>query len=161
MNNTKLKYILFILIFLFAFKSLSFSKINSKIVFKINDEIVTNIDLDNEKKFLLFLNPKLNNLSKKQIQKISRDSFTNRMIKETELKKYFDLNKKNVGKKYVERFISNIGHNNIETLKNKLGEFNLKYSIFEKNFLIDNLWKEYIFNRFKSKVKIDVNKLKK
>ena len=161
MINNKKKYIVCTLLFLLTFISVAVAKINSKILYKISDEIITNIDLENEKKFLIFLNPKLNNLSNDQINKISLSSLENRKIKEIELRKYFDLNQDNIGSNFIDNFISNTNYNNKDTLKIKLNEINLEYDFFEKNFIIDNLWREFIFNRFKSQIKIDTVKLKK
>ena len=161
MINNKKKYIIFTLLFLLTFISVAVAKINSKILYKISDEIITNIDLENEKKFLIFLNPNLNNLSKEQINKISLSSLENRKIKEIELRKYFDLDKDNIGSKFIDNFISNSNYDSKESFKIKLNEINLEYNFFEKNFTIDNLWREFIYNRFKSQIKVDKNKLKK
>ena len=137
------------------------AKINSKILYKISNEIITNIDLENEKKFLIFLNPKLNNLSNEQINKISLSSLENRKIKEIELRKYFDLNHDNIGSKFIENFMSSANYDSKNAFKIKLNEINLEFDFFEKNFIIDNLWREFIYNRFKSQIKIDTDKLKK
>jgi len=161
MINNKKKYIICTLLFLLISMSLVFAKINSKILYKISDEIITNIDLENERKFLIFLNPNLNNLSNEQLNKISLSSLQNRKIKEIELRKYFDLNQDNIGSKFIDNFISNTSYDSKKTFKIKLNEINLEYVFFEKNFIIDKLWKEYIYDRFKSQIKIDTDKLKK
>ena len=140
--------------------SATFAKINSKILLKISDEIITNIDLENERKFLIFLNPNLNNLSDEQINKISLGSLENRKIKEIELRKYFDLNKENIGSKYIDNFISGTNYSSKNEFKIKLNEIKLEYNFFEENFIIDSLWREFIYNRFKSQIKIDTDKLK-
>ena len=159
-NNNK-KYIIFTLLILLTSLSIASAKINSKILFKISDEIITNIDLENEKKFLIFLNPNLNNLSDEQINKISLSSLENRKIKEIELRKYFDLNKDNIGSKFIDNFIASANYNSKDAFKIKLNEIDLELNFFEKNFIIDNLWREYIYNRFKPQIKIDTDKLKK
>tara|TARA_B100000401_G_C52799406_1_gene717702 strand:- start:1030 stop:1956 length:927 start_codon:yes stop_codon:yes gene_type:complete len=160
MNSNNFKYIFFIITIILGLESIAWSKINSQIIFKINNEIITNIDIENEKKFLQFLNPKLKNLSNQKIESISINSIKNRVIKEIELRKYFELNDSSLGMKYVQRFVSKSNYTNIENLMNELSMKELNYKVFEKNFLIDNLWREFIFNRFKSKVNIDINKLK-
>ena len=154
------KQVYLIIFFLFTFENLLFSEINLKILYKINDQIITNIDLENEKKFLIFLNPNLKNLSNIQIKNISLDSLKNRKIKEIELNKYFDLKKENLSDVYISNFITNTNYQNLEKLKISLQEFNLKYSNFEKNLIIDNLWREFIFKKFKSKIKINEEKLR-
>ena len=83
----------------------SYSNIETKILFKINNEIITNIDLENEKKFLIFLNPNLRNLSNEQVNKIATDSTKNRKIKEIELNNYLELNKDELSKSYIDNFI--------------------------------------------------------
>ncbi len=151
-------------IFLFFFViSICTSVLSSKIeiIYKINDEIITSIDIENEKKFLIFLNPNLKNLSSSQITNISKDSLKNRKIKEIELEKFFNIEQENMGKKYVMNFISNTKFENLDNLKLELNKVSLSYQYLEKNFLIDNIWREYIFERFKSKIKIDKEKLKK
>ncbi len=157
-----LKKFLFILISIFfIFESSTLSNINSEIVVKINNEIITNIDVEKEKKFLIFLNPKLKNLSNTRINEISKKSLINRTIKKIELEKYFDLKVEKLGEVYVKNFISNSSFSNLEVLKNELKNSNIDYNFFEDNFKIDNLWREFIYNKFKSRVKLNIQELKK
>ncbi len=158
MINLNKKIFLFLLVITICTSALS-SKI--EIIYKINNDIITSIDIENEKKFLIFLNPNLKNLSMSQIENISKDSLKNRKIKEIELEKFFNIEQEKMGKKYVMNFISNTNFKNIDNLKLELNKVSLSYQYLEKNFLIDNVWREYIFERFKSKIRIDEDKLKK
>ena len=160
MTNKITKKILFLTIFVLFFSKFAFSSTKIEILYKINDQIVTNKDLENEKKFLLFLNSKLKKLSNQKIEKISEDSLLNRKIKEIELKKYFNLSNNSKGKDAVDNFILNANISR-DILIEQLKSINLKYDYFENNFLIDNLWREYIFNRFNAQVKINYDELKK
>ena len=160
MNNFEFKIITNI-IFLFIFTTIAYSNVDLKIKYKINDQIVTNIDLQNEKRFLIFLNPNLRNLSNTQLENISNESYKNRKIKEIELRKYFDFEKKNLGEKYIEQFVVNSNFNSKDELLIKLKNENLNYEDFRKNFFIDNLWREFIFGKFKSQIKINIDELKK
>ena len=160
MNNFKFKIITNI-IFLFIFTTIAYSNVDLKIKYKINDQIVTNIDLQNEKRFLIFLNPNLRNLSNTQLENISNESYKNRKIKEIELRKYFDFEKKNLGEKYIEQFVVNSNFDSKDELLIKLKNENLNYEDFRKNFFIDNLWREFIFGKFKSQIKINIDELKK
>ena len=47
-----------------------------------------------------------------------------------------------------------------EMLKSELDKIDLEYIFFENNFLIDNLWREFVYNKFNSSVKIDIEKLR-
>tara|TARA_Y100001958_G_C21208451_1_gene534362 strand:+ start:81 stop:1007 length:927 start_codon:yes stop_codon:yes gene_type:complete len=154
-----IKNLFLILLFINLSTCFSFSKTNTSILKKINNEIITSIDLENEKQFLLFLNPNMKNLSNSQIEKISENSLVNRKIKEIELMKYFDIDKDNFGEVYSENFIANSNFQNKELFLSKLDEYNLNYKYFIRNIGIDNLWKEFIFNKFKTKIKIDTDSL--
>tara|TARA_B100000003_G_scaffold208662_1_gene229713 strand:- start:641 stop:1564 length:924 start_codon:yes stop_codon:yes gene_type:complete len=156
-NSIKLLLILFLVNLLTIG---AYSKVNTSILMKINDEIITNIDLENEKQFLLMLNPNMNTLSNTQIEKISENSLINRKIKELELIKYFDINNLDMQSIYIENFIKNSSFKNKENLNVRLEEYNVQYSYFKKNIIIDNLWKEFIFDKFRSQIKVDINKLK-
>tara|TARA_B100001250_G_C19793510_1_gene787675 strand:+ start:791 stop:1705 length:915 start_codon:yes stop_codon:yes gene_type:complete len=157
----KIKYLLLIFMFLFMSKSYVFSKINLDILYKINDQIITNVDLENEKKFLILLNPNLKKISANKINEISNKSIKNRKIKEIELTKFIDINKENLGKKYLENFIISSKFKDMKNLLSQLDKVGLKFNYFEKSILIDNIWREFIFNKFKSQINIDINSLKK
>ena len=63
-----------------------------EIIFKINNQIITNFDIQKETKYLLALNPSLNNLSTKQIKELSKNSLIREKIKENEILKYYKIN---------------------------------------------------------------------
>ncbi len=161
MIKLRIKDIILITLLCLSFTTNAFAEINSEIKFKINEKIITNIDIDNEKKFLIFLNPQLNNLPNSQIQTITEKSIKNRLIKEIELEKIYDLNKIEVGEEYIDRFISKNKIPNKEVLKQELTKINLSYEYFKNSFLVDNIWREFIYKKFQSRVKIDIEKLKK
>ena len=52
-----------------------------KIKYKINEEIITNFDVINEKNYLIFLRPNLKDLSNNEILKISEKSLIREIIK--------------------------------------------------------------------------------
>ena len=62
-----------------------------KILTKIGDQIITNIDIENEYKYLISLNKEYQKLEKNKILNFARSSLLREKIKEIELKKYFDL----------------------------------------------------------------------
>lgn len=155
------RLILIISIFLIFNGNSLYAKIKTSIIFKINNEIVTNIDLENEKRFLIFLNPKLSNLSENQIENISLNSLKNRKIKKIELDKFLDLTEIKNDEIYIKNFISSTKLRNIDDLKVELIKFKIDYNFFLENFKIDNIWREFIFNKFNSQVKINVDELKK
>ena len=65
------------------------SNADIEIKYKIGDEIITNIDILNEKKYLIFLRPGLKNIPEKEIIVISKNSIIRETIKKRELNKIF------------------------------------------------------------------------
>ena len=62
---------------------------NAKIFIKakVNNQIITNIDIKNEKNYLLALNPNLRNLPEENVNRYAIDSAINEKVKKLKLKK--------------------------------------------------------------------------
>ena len=56
-----------------------------KIKYKIGEEIITNIDIINERQYLIFLRPELKNLSNNEMLEISKNSLIREIIKKRKL----------------------------------------------------------------------------
>ena len=65
-SNKLINIIFFFVIFFYIQNSFSEQK-NAKIIIKINNEIITNQDIKNEKKFLIAFNESLKTLDKKKM----------------------------------------------------------------------------------------------
>ena len=130
---------------------------------KVNDKIITNIDIYKEIEYLKILNPNLNELNKIKIFEISKNSLINQLIKQSEVEKYFDLNKniKLLDQVYFD-LIQKLNLNNEKELEQLLTLKN-SFSIDEiKNKLkIELFWNDIIFNKYKNQVKIDKEKILK
>ena len=81
-----IKFIVTLIILIFL---TNFSKANIKIKYKIDDQIITNIDVLNEKDYLIFIRPSLQSLPKEEILKISENSLIKEIIKKKEINKIF------------------------------------------------------------------------
>ena len=68
MNTTKF----FLILVIFVSLSTNIFANSIKILVKVQDEIITNVDINNEIKYLLLLNPKLNELNNKRIKEIAK-----------------------------------------------------------------------------------------
>ena len=62
--------VIFLILIFFIFINFSYSKIDLKIIMKINNQIVTSYDIEKESNYLLALNPKLNEINKKDLFKL-------------------------------------------------------------------------------------------
>jgi len=87
---------LLLIIFIF-FSTVNFSKSYEevKILYKIDDKIITNLDVINEYNYLIALNNDLANLEKKESLKIAEGSLIREKIKFNELIKYVEIEKFN------------------------------------------------------------------
>ncbi len=149
----------FLIFFLIFFKSsVSFSQIQIK--YKIGEEIITNVDILNERKYLIFLRPGLKELPESEITKISTNSLIKEIIKKKELKKIF----KDIEKKDYREIKKNLF--NFKKVKNE-NEFielikknSISYEKILEKIKYEALWNELIFRKFNSLVKIDEKKLK-
>ena len=132
------------------------------IVFDVNDQIITNIDIEKESRYLTTLNVQLKKLNPKKILTISKESALREKIKEIELLKYFDLKAKNpLTEKYIENFYLRLKLTNKIELGNLLNSHGLSMEYVEKKINIELTWNQLIYEKYNRQVNIDVNKLKK
>ena len=75
----------FIIIFIFFYFTSFASSIENKILFKINNEIITTLDIFNESKYLKSLNVEVKNLDDNQIFEIAKRSLIRNKIKKIEI----------------------------------------------------------------------------
>ena len=152
-----------ILIFFFYLFVNSFAyPIESYVVVKINDKIITNIDISIESRYLLALNPRLKDVDKSKLTKIAKNSIIREKIKENELNKYFDLTKKN---KFIDRIMSNyyqqMGIGSKNEFINYLKKNNLIYSEVEYKIGIEAAWNDMIYNKFRNQISVDKIQIEK
>ena len=156
--NRKISAI-FILFLIFTNASLGFE---NKILFKVNNEIITSVDILNEINYLNSLNENLKNLKKEKIFQIAKNSLIREKIKEITLLKIFEeikLNEEDYNRSVLNNYsYSNI--NNIDELNLYLKKFNLNTKKIKKKVSINALWNQIIYDKFSKNVKIDVKKLK-
>ena len=132
------------------------------IVFDVNDQIITNIDVEKESKYLISLNDQLKKLNPKRILDISKESALREKIKEIELLKYFDLTAENpLTEKYIESFYLRLKLTNKVELSSLLNNYGLSMEYVEKKINIELTWNQLIYEKYKDQINIDVNKLKK
>ncbi len=152
--------IIFFLLHLFF--SLEVFSSENKILFKIENEIITSIDLRNEYLYLLALNPGLKSLSELEILEISKKSLIKEKIKNIEISKNID--NPNLPIDYLERILQSVYKkiqiNNLNDFKKYLNIKNIKYEDVLQKITIEALWNQLILSKYSSKVKINENYLR-
>jgi len=158
-----IKYLKIALIIFF----LTFSKgltIENKIILKIDNEIITTLDVYKEITNIKFFNRNLNNLSDEEIYQISIQSLIKYEIKKNEISKKFkivEIQNKDYLDQLIEKTFKDLGFQNLQNFKNELIKREISFENFEEKLKIEILWNQLIFSTYYNKLVIDEEKLKK
>ena len=157
----KKKFLLFFGIIFFIFNSNSIS-LENKILVKIENQIITSIDVNNEYKYLVALNPSLKNSKKDDILKLSKRSILQEKIKKIEIEKNF--NNPQIPQEFLEQILKNvyskIGFTNLDDFKKYLISNNIDFENVRNKLEIEALWNELILIKFSSKLKVNEKELR-
>ena len=150
----------FILLFLLIFNQSE--SIETKIIHRIQNEIITNIDIKNEFKYLIALNNSLKKLDKEKILSISNESIIREKIKQIELLKKFKKIKLN--EEYlnilVKKIYLRLNLKSINEFELYLKDYDLEINDIITKATIDAMWGELIIKMYSSKISINENKIK-
>jgi len=156
-----MKKIFLIIIICLGFETVQ--SLETKIVYIIQNEIITTVDIKNEFKYLLALNNSLKELDEERILIISNESLIREKIKKIELSKNFKKIELNEG--YMDILLKNIysrlNLNSINEMEQYLKDYDLTLNMVKKKITIDALWNELIIQRYNSKITINEDKIKK
>lgn len=156
------KFILFTLCFYNILCSNLFS-FENKILFKINNEIISTIDIYNEISYLKLLNPDIKNLDQNRLYEIAKNSLIREHIKKIELiRNNINLNiEENKLDKVKKNFSDRLRLNSEKELENILKQLNLNKKDIIDKLIIESMWNSLIVKKFIKDVKIDEEKIKK
>ena len=159
MHKKKILIYLGLIFFIFNTSSIS---LENKILIKIEDQIITSLDINNEYKYLVALNPDIKKSDKNEIIKLAKRSILQERIKKIEIEKNF--NNPKLPKKFIEEILKNIyskiGISSLDDFKKYLINNNIDFENVKNKLKIEALWNELILIKFSSKVKINEKELK-
>ena len=160
-GNKKMKFILILFLnVVFIFNPVN--SLENKILIKINNEIITYLDILDEMNYLKAFNKNIRSLEEKQIYEIAKKSLVRDKIKSIEILRYVD--KIEVNQKYINKIIKltqeKIGTNSENEFKDYIKNFNLNLSKIESKISIEALWNELIISKYSKKIKIDESNIK-
>jgi len=151
------------LFYIFLLFSSNLYALENKILFKINDEIITTVDIYNEISYLKILNPKINDLDDEKIYEISKNSIIREKIKELEIAKNYE--NADFDKEYLDKLLINyskkMGYGSFEQFSNYINSNNLNIKDIKKKIKLEILWNQLIINKFLNDVKIDKIEIEK
>ena len=155
------KRIIFIIILIFIFQKNTYG-IENKILFKIDNKIITSVDIFDHINYLSIINPDIKKLDKNTIFEISKNSLIRYKIKEIEIFKRFK--KLEFKDEFTEKILINkftkLGLNNVNDIENFLSSENILINTIKKKIAIEYYWNDLIIKLYSDKVKIDKEKIK-
>ena len=156
----KLKIILFF--FIFFFNNLVLSNEN-KILFKVENEIITSLDILNEIRYLNSINSNFQNLDKNKKFQIAKNSLIKDKIKFIALSAIIEkikLNDEDFKRIAISSYAS-VGVNDYDQLIDHLNQFNVDLKTLRKKISISSVWNQFIYDRYSQNIKIDIEQIKK
>ena len=156
----KLKLLFIFLTILLNFQSLN--ALENKILFKVDNEIITTLDIYEEIKFLKAFNPEVNGLDKTELFEISKNSILRNTIKKIEIMNIVEELK--IDDKFLSKLIkskySKIGLDSLEKFEIYSRDKSLDLEFIKEKFTIELIWNDYIYKKFYHKIVIDREKIK-
>ena len=151
-----------ILIFIFIPINISYS-LENKIILKVNNNIITSVDILNEIIYLESINAEFKNASSTDAFEISKKSLIKEKIKEIELLKYIEDLKieEKLYEQIIKDYFGRLGIESILELEKFFMNKGLNPSLIEKKITIEILWNQLIYTKFHQNVKVDENLIKK
>jgi len=160
-GNKKFNLFIFVFLFLLFFKN-NLIALENKILFKVNNSIITSLDVENEMIYIKIFNQHSSKLSDNNIFNIAKKNLVREKIKEIEISKF--VKKIKLDKKYLDNLIEStylkLGFETKSNFFEFLKSNNLNIDMIEKKISIQVLWNQLIVAKFSKKIVIDENNLK-
>ena len=135
-----------------------------KILYKINDSIITNQDIFEEINYLVSLNKNLTQLNNKQLSSNAEKSLIREIIKKDEINKFYEINydeeiKTEKTESIIKNFRETIGFKSSQEFEDYLKVKNININELKEKFIIEQFWNQLIFDKYRNFIKIDSNRI--
>ena len=134
----------------------------NKILLKVNNELITTIDVSNEINYLKSVNKNFENLETQKIIEIARNSLIKDKIKKITLLpivKEFEINDDDFKRILISNY-SNLGLTNINEISEHLKKYNVKTNLIRDKMTVNAIWSQFIYDKFAKNIRIDRDQLK-
>jgi peptidyl-prolyl cis-trans isomerase SurA len=154
-----IKYTKYIIIcFVCLLLSLGFANsFENKILLKVNNEIITSLDILNEMEYLQIINEEFKNIKKDEAFKISKNSIIREKIKKIEIKRLIKEIK--IEDKVFENLLFNYFKEfeikSITEFENFFLDRDIDPNEIRKKITIEFFWNQLIYSKYQNNVKID------
>ncbi len=144
---------------------LFFSNINAsevKILYKLENEIITSHDIKNELNYLISLNNNLTSLGNDKLNQIAVNSAIKEKIKYLELINYFKLDEDNfeVDEIVLKELFTRLNIKDLDSLKRYFTSYNLNLDQVKFKIKVELFWNKLIFDKYQKNISINKNELK-
>ena len=131
------------------------------IIYTVDNVPITSNQVKNEISYLKIVNENLNKMDDKSLVVYASKSILREKIKELEISKYFKFGLNNkIVEQNLSNFISKRGLNSLDDFKKILKNSDLSVDYVKKKIEIELLWNNLIYEKYKNKLSIDVDKIK-
>lgn len=163
-----MKLILKRLVILFILISISFEAIcaDIKILYKVNEEIITTYDIEIESNYLKTLNLNLKKIPKKDLYQTATQSLIREKIKKKEINRVFEIDYEraiysNSINDIINNFYSNLGFASEDEFDIYLKKNDVSQKDLREKFVVEQFWNQLIVNKYNNSIQIDENKINK
>ena len=151
--------LIFFLLFFLLFPKYSYLQ-EVSIIYTVDNVPITTNQVKNEISYLKIVNENLNKMDDKSLVVYASKSILREKIKELEISKYFKFG---LNEKIVEQNLANLiskrNLNSLDDFKKILKNSDLSIDYIKKKIEIELLWNNLIYEKYKDKLSIDVNKI--
>ena len=163
MNKQKIILIIINIFFLIFKNNISLAESNFYIVVKVDNEIITNVDIAQEINYLISLNNDLQKMNKKQLIKLAKDSLIREKIKKNELNKNINslAVKEDVFQNIIKNYYKKLNLNSLEDFENYLLLYNVSLAEIKEKIRIEILWNQHVYYKYRNLLNINEEELKK
>ena len=138
------------LIFFILICSNNVDAFENRILVKIDQELITSVDIYNQSKYLIALNEEMKNLKDEEIFEISKNFIIREKIKKISL--YEENIELKIDDQILDRYIKSSFKfkklNDLNDFKKFIETLELKFEYMREKLIIDILWNNLIFNKY-------------
>ena len=135
---------------------------DNKILLKVNNELITSIDILNEINYLTSVNQNIDNLEKNKVFEIARNSLIKDKIRKIALLSIVE--KIEITDDDFERVLisnySNTGLKTIKEISDHINRYNISDELIREKMTINAIWNQFIYDKYSKNIKINIPELK-
>lgn len=154
----KIAFILFVLFFI----NTNLISLENRILMKVDNEIITTVDISNQINYLVSLNPKIKELENQRVFEIAKQTMIKEKIKKLEILK--KIEKIDIEDKYLNEYLKtkyqSLGFEDENKFENYLKINDLTISTIKEKISIELIWNQLIYEKFNKSIKIDEEDIK-